>query len=114
MYPPGIPISGTSQALRAKHEAEAEEREIHAPLRAVGQLVPQRKVEEDPEAQIGHHHHGNHVKPGPIVLAYEMLEHRQEEHDSQKNQKAEEDKELLWRRRRHGACPPLLPAHGRK
>ena len=45
-----------------EHEHEAEEGEIHAPLRAVGELVPQREIEEHSEAELGHHHHRHYAE----------------------------------------------------
>ena len=57
---------GHEPEIERKHHHKAYEGEVHTPLSAVGEFIPEGEIEEYSEAEFGYHHYGHHLQSAPI------------------------------------------------
>ena len=93
--------------VKPGHDDEAQQRQVHAPARVVGEFVPQAQVEEHAEAQLGGHHHRYDAQPFPVAGCYEVAQQRQEVHHAQEDDQPEQHEAF------HGRGIRLTPVFAR-
>ena len=86
--------AGNEQHVDGDEHHRADAREIGSPDGAVGELIPEREVEEHPEHDFGRHHDGHHAQSFPVALTDDELQQVEIAHHGEEGQQGEDDVEL--------------------
>ncbi len=57
-----VTVPGNKQHVDKQGNSKTENRHVSTPLRLIGQLVPERQVEVDPEEELAKQDDGNHLQ----------------------------------------------------